>query len=664
MAKKLSGSAFKKIRLEKEERESEVIKKTQKLDNFFLIKPPLQTSLHSQTSTPTTISIDTTRDQEHEQNDDFNNKLVSQVTNTKCTELFKNVVDNSNLNSLPLDPYLWKLNDRLIDIILSQNISTNINDIDFSKTARLCGQVMRRLTPDIFERKLLNNEVKFRDWLLYSKSTCSLFCGPCRIFSKIRSQFSETGFNNWKKVHSKVSEHEKSNSHLNAVRDWVVRSDKLGKGTLDHKLKIQIESELQYWRSVLNRVVAVIKFLSSRGLAFRGENEVFGSNHNGNFLGSLELLAKFDPFLAKHIETHGNKGRGHVSYLSSTICDEFILIMGNKVIKKIIDELKLSKYYSIIIDSTPDVFKIDQLTLIVRYILPDGTPIERFLKFLPSVGHKSADLELAVLNEFKQLGINIEDCRGQSYDNAKNMSGVYSGMQARIRQVAKYAEFIPCSAHSLNLVGANAAQCSENGQSFFFLLENLFVFFSSSTHRWEILNKHLNSVQNIEEKNSGTELISAKKTTLKKLCTTRWSCRDDACTALYNGLPQIKKALEELIEDRLQKSIVQLESKSLLKKLCSLETAFMIMMWAPILKRFNITSKTLQTVNTDLSTVVTLYDSLVLYIKEFRNKFDQIEQSAKQITDETQYSSELSRRKKKFFLMKKILKKFFRVPIK
>jgi len=294
---------------------------------------------------------------------------------------------------------------------------------------------MRRLTPDVFERKLLNNEVKFRDWLLYSKSISSLFCGPCRIFSSIRSQFSETGFNNWKKVHSKVSEHEKSIYHLNAVRDWVVRSDKLGKVTLDHTLKIQVESELQYWRSVLNRVVAVIMFLSSRELAFRRENELFGSNYNGNFLGSLELLAKFDPFLAKHIETHGNKGRGHVSYLSSTICDEFILIMGNEVIKRIVDELKLSKYYSIIVDSTPDVSKIDQLTLIVRYILPNGTPIERFLKFLPSVGHKGADLQQTVINEFKHLEINIEDCRGQSYDNAKNMSGVYSGMKARIRQV-------------------------------------------------------------------------------------------------------------------------------------------------------------------------------------------------------------------------------------
>jgi len=73
----------------------------------------------------------------------------------------------------------------------------------------------------------------------------------------------------------------------------------------------------------------------------------------------------------------------------------------------------------------------------------------------------------------------------------------------------------------------------------------------------------------------------------------------------------------------------------------------------PILKRFNITSKTLQTVNIDLSTVITLYDSLVLYLKEFRYKFDQIEQSAKQITDETQYSSELSRRKKNIFFDEK-----------
>ena len=76
----------------------------------------------------------------------------------------------------------------------------------------------------------------------------------------------------------------------------------------------------------MKRVVTVIKSLSSRGLAFRSKEEHFGSVHNGNYMMSLEMIAEFEPFLAKHIQSYGNPGRGHVSYLSPTICDEFIKI--------------------------------------------------------------------------------------------------------------------------------------------------------------------------------------------------------------------------------------------------------------------------------------------------------------------------------------------------
>jgi hypothetical protein len=34
----------------------------------------------------------------------------------------------------------------------------------------------------------------------------------------------------------------------------------------------------------------------------------------------------------------------------------------------------------------------------------------------------------------KTHDIDVADCRGQSYDNASNMSGKYNGMQAIIRQ--------------------------------------------------------------------------------------------------------------------------------------------------------------------------------------------------------------------------------------
>ena len=44
------------------------------------------------------------------------------------------------------------------------------------------------------------------------------------------------------------------------------------------------------------------------------------------------------------------------------------------------------------------------------------------------------------------------------YDNASNMSGTYSGVQARFHQVNPLAEWVPCAAHSLHLVGAAAAE--------------------------------------------------------------------------------------------------------------------------------------------------------------------------------------------------------------
>lgn len=89
----------------------------------------------------------------------------------------------------------------------------------------------------------------------------------------------------------------------------------------------------------MKSVIAVVKKLRSRGTAFRGKEENFESNKNGNFLMSLEVIAKFDPFLASHIGTHIKPGWGYTSYLSSTICDEFISVLATKLRNLIIEEV-------------------------------------------------------------------------------------------------------------------------------------------------------------------------------------------------------------------------------------------------------------------------------------------------------------------------------------
>ena len=85
---------------------------------------------------------------------------------------------------------------------------------------------------------------------------------------------------------------------------------------------------------------------------------MFGGKDNGNFLVLLELLSQFDPFFAEHIYRHGDKERGQVSYLSSKICEEFIVLSGRVEAETII-EIKRAKYYAVSIDSTPDLAHVD-----------------------------------------------------------------------------------------------------------------------------------------------------------------------------------------------------------------------------------------------------------------------------------------------------------------
>lgn len=55
------------------------------------------------------------------------------------------------------------------------------------------------------------------------------------------------------------------------------------------------------------------------------------------------------------------------------------------------------------------------------------------------------------------------------------MSGIYSGLQAGIKEINPLAEYIPCAAHSFNLIGVSAAKSNGVAVDFFgFLQETIF----------------------------------------------------------------------------------------------------------------------------------------------------------------------------------------------
>lgn len=95
------------------------------------------------------------------------------------------------------------------------------------------------------------------------------------------------------------------------------------------------------------------------------------------FLSSLEFLSELDLFLATHLHKYGNPGSANIS-LSPSVCNEFVTLLAREVLNYILKDLRAAKYFSMIVDSTPDISHIDQLTLIVRYVLSNGKPVEFF----------------------------------------------------------------------------------------------------------------------------------------------------------------------------------------------------------------------------------------------------------------------------------------------
>ncbi|XP_037775590.1 uncharacterized protein LOC119572557 [Penaeus monodon] len=150
----------------------------------------------------------------------------------------------------------------------------------------------------------------------------------------------------------------------------------------------RILSEAHKWKQILARIIHVVVFLGERGLYFRGSSQRIGDIHNGNFLGLIELLAHYDRVLSEHvtkIQVSQEKGETAAHYLSAASQNEFIGLCAEYVRSRVLDEIDDAKYYSIMVDATPDSSHVEQTTFIIRYLtreLQEFFVQEHFLTFV------------------------------------------------------------------------------------------------------------------------------------------------------------------------------------------------------------------------------------------------------------------------------------------
>ncbi|KAL4113857.1 hypothetical protein QTP88_017418 [Uroleucon formosanum] len=192
--------------------------------------------------------------------------------------------------------------------------------------------------------KRSTGEVLQRKWLSCSIKNKKIYCLYCALH----------GFSNWNKGTTSIIMHETSEAHIMASIKAAYR---------------QAEYPL-----------------IQHSLPFRGHREGWQENIRGNYKDLVLLLAKYSPALASYVTSVELKGRKTYNFISWQRQNQLIEAIYRNIYDVIKKEILTAVFFSISLDTTFDVSRKEQLSLVIRYInKEDGTVCERLIALRETV---------------------------------------------------------------------------------------------------------------------------------------------------------------------------------------------------------------------------------------------------------------------------------------
>ncbi|XP_057658705.1 zinc finger MYM-type protein 1-like [Diorhabda carinulata] len=335
-----------------------------------------------------------------------------------------------------------------------------------------------------YKRTFKTETYEKTDWLCGCDVSNSLYCFPCLLFgSDETSEWIKSGVRDLIHLSEKIKKHQNSKSHLSAKLEYNL----LGKQDIRQQLNSAYRSSIQKHndqvknnRYVLSKIINCIKFCGAFELALRGHDEQEDSVNPGIFRGLINFSGELDLALRDHLQ-QATVFKGTAKDIQNDLL-ECMLSVCQAHIKK---EIAESKFVSIMSDETSGISNVFQMVIIYRYTLPNGSPIERFWTFVKPNEYDAVALVNCIEEALNYVLRNPDQLISQSYDGASVMSGV----QKLIKDKFKYAHYIHCYAHQLNLIMSQATSINMNARIFFAELTGITNFFSNSPEKVAILDE-------------------------------------------------------------------------------------------------------------------------------------------------------------------------------